>query len=463
MFDLPKPGVYVVRAPQTGACASAVVEHWLNAQEETRFKACLWITGNTQGAVRDLLQTHLATRRAPKGLDVISVRALRGQAQVQGGVRSLCRSLDTLRVLEPALVVVEHADLWFNSTDMALEQRNPMDQMRLFHQWAEHANAHVLLPVEGDLPGWSVFADGLADVSDRLAFEFRPWWPTAYGLHSSLWNEPETQAQVDLHHVIHANTLPSMGALAQLCHALRFEQGGPCAIHVLGHGQVNTQDASVLLRMGADTVIAEGTDVSTWLGLPEKRLHSPGRWTDSHAQSPHFARDLHEVFMPGMLTVLSTPDFARQGWMLLKLARHWQVHCTLTRLSLMPHMTAKTALKLANWNASACVYTATREALYVIKLWPAPPDEQAYRTWMNNCFREPLGVLFSGDVLFEVGQQEALLGDLHEELEPLQVADLLDDALKEADLDALWGEGAGLDAAPRPWASRLNALLKGAT
>ncbi|HEX4844100.1 MAG TPA: hypothetical protein VFV57_10550 [Limnobacter sp.] len=461
MFDLPKPGVYVVRAPNADACAMAVVEHWLLSQEDTRYKACLWLTGIAQNAVRDMLHPHMRKHRAPRGLDVISVRDLRKQADDAGGIRTLCRSLDTLRVLDPALVIVEHADLWFQSTSMPLDQRNPMDQLRLLHQWALHANAHVLLPVQQDLPAWGVFADGLADVDALFQFEFRPWWPTAYGLHSSLWNEPESLAAVDVHHVVDAAHCESTGQLARLCHSLRFAEAGPCAIHVLGRHQVSEQDASVLLRLGADTVLHDGAQLSTWVGVPETRLQALStELMDAYVANRHFARDLHEVFMPGMLTVLPTPEFARQGLMLLKLAKRWHVHCSLARMSLMPHMTARTALKLIDWNVSACVFTASREALYILKLWPSEPDDHTLRDWLEACFREPLAVLFSGDVIFSDAQQEDLLRDLHEELEPLQVADLLDDDLQELDLEMLWRDesNAGRE---RPWTTRLTKMIQG--
>ncbi|HEX4916896.1 MAG TPA: hypothetical protein VFV43_03250 [Limnobacter sp.] len=459
MFDLPKPGVYVVRAPHVDGCTMAMVEHWLLSQEETRYKACLWLTAIAQNVVRDLLQTHMRKRRAPKGLDVISIRELIRRSLDAGGIRALCRSLDTLRVLDPTLVIVEYADLWFKSADMPLDQRNAMDQMRLLHQWALHANAHVLLPVQNDLPTWSVFADGLADVDAIFQFDFRPWWPTAYGLHSSLWNEPDSLPELPVHHVVDADHCESIGQLARLCHSLRFSEPGSSAIHVLGRHKVNEQDASVLLRLGADTVLTDGTQLSSWVGVPETRLQALDTGLmPPHIANPHFARDLHEVFMPGMLTVLPMPEFSRQGLMLLKLAKRWHVHCSLARLSLMPHMTARTALKLINWNASACAFTASREALYAIKLWPLPPSDQDFRDWLEACFREPLAVLFSGDVVFSDAQQEDLLHDLHEELEPLQITDLLDDDLQEPDLEALWGDESHATQ-ERPWTNRLNTFV----
>ncbi|WP_370260856.1 hypothetical protein [Limnobacter sp.] len=462
MFDLPKAGVYVVRANQAETCATRMVEHWLRTRKQERFKSCLWMSASPQHTLRAVLEPHLSSRRrAPKGLDVVSVRQLLKHPQHDAGVRTLCRSLDTLLVLKPALVIIERADLWFNNPDLPVEQRNPLEQMRLLHQWARYANAHVLLPVEGELPNWGVFADGLADVSDALELEFRPWWPSAHALQSDLWNEPGSLPALTNHKVVDLRLCPSLGAVARLCHSLRFEHAGPLGVHVVGAEGLNSRDASVLLRMGADTVLPNEQDLPECTGVPTAQLqHLDSELVEQQHTSDYFAKDLHEVFMPGMVRVLPAPLFARQGFMLLTLATHWDVHCTVTRLSLMPHMTAKTALKLADWANSACVYTATREALYSIKLWPSVPDEATYRAWLESCFREALPALFSGDVLFEGVQRDALLRDLHEELEPLNVGALLDDDLQEADLEVIWGNESDAVAA-RPWSARLDALLKG--
>tara|TARA_Y100000814_G_scaffold120842_1_gene86588 strand:- start:192 stop:704 length:513 start_codon:yes stop_codon:yes gene_type:complete len=165
--------------------------------------------------------------------------------------------------------------------------------------------------------------------------------------------------------------------------------------------------------------------------------------------------------MPGLLTVVANPTFAAQGLMMMQLAKRWSMHCTLTRLSLMRHMTAQTALRLANWSQATCVFTATREAIYLLKVWTSEPDEASYRGWLESCFRENLPVLFSGDIQF-LGEetQSELLADLHEELEPLSVQDLMGvDENKPVKLAELWDEAPEALNQNRPWTQRLNALL----
>lgn len=467
MIDLPTPGAYVVRAPHAALFAHSLVQHWLNSQGETPFKSCLWLTTNTQSEVRNLLEPYLLKRsQAPKGLDVVSVRNLWAKGHATHGIRQLCRSLNSLCVLKPALVIVEHAELWFNDSEEPLPRRSPMAQMRLLNKWAVHARAHVVTPVQGDLPEWSTFADGLADVSDRGEFEFRPWWPTQWGLQTNLWNDQSQFSQIPVHQVLDSRRFGNLKSLAQACHHLRYGEAPQQGIHIQAHGEITPQNASTLLRMGADSVWTNSENIETWLGIPTSQIHQaqPGELqTLSHEAG--FARDLHEVFMPGLLTVVANPTFAVHGLMMLELAKRWSMHCTITRLSLMRHMTAQTALRLANWSKATCVFTATREAIYVLKIWATEPDESEYRHWLDSCFRENLNVLFSGDIQF-IGEdtQAALLADLHEELEPLSVEDLMGEDLNEAPrLAELWHGSAEALNHDRPWMQRLNKLITGRT
>lgn len=465
MIDLPKPGTYVVRAPNAKAFAQDLVQHWLDSQEETPFKSCLWLTASPTREVRNMLEPYLLHRaKAPKGLEVISVRNLWAKGHAVNGIRQLCRSLDTLCVLQPALVLIEHAELWFNNNQEALDRRNPMANMRLMHQWALHAKAHVVTPVQGDLPEWSVFADGLADVDRRGEFDFRPWWPTQWGLQTSLWNDPGAMAGVPTHQVLDSQIFGSLKKLARACHDLRFGDNALHGIHVQAHGELSTQEASVLLRLGADSVWLKQTSIETWLGLKPAQIHAA---LPSEEPAPlhgtNFARDLHEVFMPGQLTVLSNPTFAVQGLMMLQIVQRWEMHCTVTRLSLMRHMTAQTALRLANWAQATCLFTATREAIYVLKVWESEPDETHYRQWLESCFRESLPVLFSGDIQFLGHDKQAeLLTDLHEEMEPLSVEDLMaNETGDSAKLVELWNDSPEQNHSDRPWIQRISALVNG--
>lgn len=466
MIDLPKPGAYVLRAPHAGNFSQRLVQHWLDSQEETSFKACLWLTTSKQSEVRNMLEPYLGHQaKAPKGLDVVSVRDAWRKGQSHTGIRQLFRSINTLCVLKPGVVILEHAELWFNLESEALNKRNPMAQMRLLHQWALHAQASVVIVVQGDLPPWSVFADGLADVNERGDFDFRPWWPSQWGMQTYLWTEPNQMAQLPFHHVLDSLQFGGLKQLAQACHRLRFSDNAVCGVHVKAHGELSSLDASVLLRMGADSVMLNSEDPATWLGLSNNRVRHPDLkdLPDSEDARSNFSRDLHEVFMPGMLTLVPNPTFATHGLMMLELTQRWSMHSTITRLSLMRHMTAQTALRLANWPQATCVFTATREAIYVLKIWNEEPDESSYRQWLDSCFREELTTLFSGDIQFiGIEKQTELLADLNEELEPLSVEDLLAaDPNEPVKLAELWEQNRDMASTNRPWLQRMSQLLSG--
>ncbi|WP_334118818.1 hypothetical protein [Limnobacter sp.] len=465
MIDLPKPGAYVLRAPHAGNFSQGLVQHWLDSQEETSFKACLWLTTSRQSDLRNMFEPYLSNKaKAPKGLDVVSVRDVWRQGRAHTGIRQLCRSLNTLCVLKPSLVIVEHAGLWFNQEDEVLSKRNPMAHMRLLHQWALHARASVVTVVQGDLPQWSVFADGLADVNERGDFEFRPWWPTQWGMQTNLWTDTNQMMQLPVHHVLDSQQFGGLKQLAQACHRLRFSDNAASGVHVKAHGEFSSLDASVLLRMGADSVMLNNEDPATWLGLPNNRIQQPDlKDLPDSEHADNFARDLHEIFMPGLLTLVANPSFATHGLMMLELSQRWSMHSTITRLSLMRHMTAQTALRLANWSRATCVFTATREAIYVLKIWVDEPDESDYRQWLGSCFREKLTTLFSGDIQFiGMKEQTELLADLNEELEPLSVEDLMAaDPNEPVKLDELWDENRDMTNTNRPWLQRIAQLLSG--
>lgn len=458
------PGVYSVRAEDAAHFAKNTVLSWLDNQEHTPYKGLLWLTAAPQQEVMQCLQPYLSNRRsAPKGLDVLSVRSVLAKGQASNSIRALCRSFNTLTVLKPCLVVFEHAHLWFASGQESLEESNPSDQMRLLHQWAAYANARIILPLQGAHPDWSAFADGLSEVDSRGHAVFRPWWPTTWGQQSGLWHEGEqSRTASDQHWLIHSSSYPNKQALAQACHAMRFGGAFSPHIHIQAHGELTRFEASVLLRLGADSVLLDEGPTHQWLNIDQRALTDP-LYTTNVGDSMQFARDLHEVFMPGRLGLLGNKDFARLGLMMQRLARDWGCTCTLTRLSLMGHVNAKTAMQLAHTGQAGAMFTATREAICMLKLWPSEPHSEQYAAWLASCFNEPLGVLFSGDILLnDVQEISGLLNDIGEELEPLKLDELVDIALQQpSDLPSVWNAQADDEQSKRPWLGRLQQWAQG--
>lgn len=99
-----------------------------------------------------------------------------------------------------------------------------------------------------------------------------------------------------------------------------------------------------------------------------------------------------------------------------------------------------------------------------MRLWEQEPDETHYRQWLESCFRENMAVLFSGDIQFmSENTQRDLLADLHEELEPLSVQELMGEDFNESDqLAELWDNTPDALNLDRPWMKRMGRLLDGA-
>ena len=465
MIEFAKPGTYVLKADSASGLAQSLVAQWLEAQDNSKFKGCLWFTTRPQQEVREIIEPHLDKPYSfLKGLDVVSTRAMLKRAEDKITVKHLCRSLESLAVLKPVLIVLEEPELWLNNAQDTLDQRNALAQMRLLNRWANHANACVVTPVETQAPRWAVFADGYADMSLDGEFEYKPWWPTDWGVQTDLWNSVDDLCALNTHHSIDATQFNELKDVATICHQLRFGTQEQVGIHVLANDSMSTQDASVLLRLGADSVcLKAGAEQFPPYGIASAQLQpfSPDNQSTS-ASDVKFGQDLHEVFMPGMLTILNNQVFSREGLMMLPLAEHWNMHLSLTRLSLLPHMSAQTALRLCNWTEGTCVFTATREAVYIMKLWVKKPDEQHYTEWLNSCFREDTKVLFSGQIQFvDASQKAALFIDLHDELEPVEQHDLPENEIKAPDaLTDVWTENPLIRDPARPWMQRIHSLIK---
>ena len=122
MIDLPKPGAYVVRTAQANNFSKNLVLNWLGFPAISPMKACLWLTASPNNEVQSLLEPYLLKRAdATKGLDVVSVRDMVQKGCPTNSIRQLCRSLNTLSILQPTLVILEHAELWFNNSQEPLK------------------------------------------------------------------------------------------------------------------------------------------------------------------------------------------------------------------------------------------------------------------------------------------------------------------------------------------------------
>ncbi|HEY1059914.1 MAG TPA: hypothetical protein VGE55_14405 [Limnobacter sp.] len=447
-------GVYAIRSANAQGTAQGMVQGWLRQDPDFgAIRGCLWMTASPQGRVRSFLQPYLQKRSsAPKGLDVVSVRHLLAREGGEEGVKQLCRSLNSLVVLKPGLVILEHPDLWFDHGDAELSALNPLFQMRLMQRWARYAHCKVLLCIEGEIPHWCAFADGLAELDERGEPEFLPWWPVGKGaFQSALWNPNEHTAELACV-VVREQDCGSLQQLGHTVHSARFNADSPLRILVQLNNPDTLTDASVLLRLGADevTLPAQANNLQPVTGA----VMTPALIDDT--QGSLFSRDLHEIFMPGQLSLLSNHAFARLGLMMLGVASHWDMQCTITRLSLQGHITAQTAMKLVNFGEAACMFTATREAIYLMKLWSQTPTDTHLSEWLDQCFRERIPVIASGHVhVVDATSQADLLADLEGELEPIAPEMLMTDALNTPEqLAEVWSDTNNIHN-NRPWGQRM--------
>jgi hypothetical protein len=450
MLTLPRPGVYAIRSEHAQRLAQTTVDTWLNAQEARTTPACLWLTSRSEADIHRALKLHLRLGGPHiKGLDVVSTRPLSTQGKNPSGIRQLCRALNSLIVLQPALVVIEHAELWFDHGHEPLEHRSTHAQMALLQRWAHYANAHIILPITNPLPAWCVFANGLADADPSGRITFSAWWPTPTGLTTALWNTPSPTPTPRIE--LHSTHFATRRDLAAHIHRLRYGSQHPVEIHLHVPHTLHQQDCAILLRLGADTLQFEHAAPST------HATHS------GIEPLEHFAKDLHELFMPGQLNVLSASDFAAQSMMMRHFSAHWGLQCSLTRLPLLPHVTALAALRLINFDRASCMFTATHDSVYALKLWQHAPTENHIRQELAHSFHDQLQSLFSGDYhSTDPQEQHTLLHTLDQTPNPISMAQLHEEPRFEdpAQLTDVWPEYAPNTPTQRPWLARLNTLLQ---
>jgi hypothetical protein len=454
MLSFECPGVYVVRAHSADQFAQSTVEAWLNTNGLSPYTSCLWLTARPQNDIQTSLRFYLDQKNAPhlKGLNVVSIRPLFTHGGGPEGIRQLCRALNSMIVLKPALVVIEHADLWFDQGNEPLEHSHPFADMALLQRWAKHANAHIVLPCSENLAPWSVFASGLTSLNESGHMEFSPWWRKARGFVSQLWNHtPATQHGL----LLHAKQFASPKHLAIRVHRLRNTHPSDYDIQVRTQGEIHEHDAPALLRLGADAVHLEDPR------QPHIQTQTPHRELTSEAPLEHFAQDLHEALMPGQLTLHGNVQFATYCTMMRQLGEHWGMHSSLTRLSLLPHISPIVAVRLINFGISAGLFTLHNDSLYAFKWWATPPSDEQVLKWLKSSFHDALSSAFAGDIhILNTEGQDTMLSTLYNNPTLLPLDTLRNQGFEApAPLSDLWTELSTHTTAPRPWTKRLNTWL----
>lgn len=147
--------------------------------------------------------------------------------------------------------------------------------------------------------------------------------------------------------------------------------------------------------------------------------------------------------------------------MLCHVADLWQLHPSLTRLSLLGHVSAKQAAKFTTNAQLKAIILATSEALYIFRLWDEAPTEALLDDWITTNYASSTESLFAGEVHHLDKQPiERLLLSLDEATHVILETDLLEEAALAAKerLSEIWNPLTDGSAQNRPWLKRLAQL-----
>lgn len=449
------PGVYTLRTSLATDLALNLSSFWLLGEQFQRFKSVLWISLEAKEVlypqVLPLLETTVAH---PRGFNLLSIKYSVDNQKIRGGSDHFTDMLSSLLVFNPSLILVEGLDHWLGASSEPLLKQNPILQTRYLRKWCRETNTSVVSITDGELPIWSGFCDGLADVSVEGTLLSESWWNEGPAFVSTLWNGKDYPHTPENTRTLRNTDFSNVGVLAKAIYQHRFVAGDDRFLRVETSSPQVYSKAPVLIRLGADQVsMAPAEQPKTAASVEPLTQLTP-------ELEASFTNTLHETFTPGQLTAVSTQQFAIHGLMLLDLSRTWGVHCSLSRMSLMPHINATQAGKMLDLgNLQSCV-TITAEAFYFFRFWPAEPQEEAMNQWLISCFQTPIQSLFVGQVHYTDERQVlSVLRDISLQEEAVTLIDL--DLSWEAapDISNIWHEG-NLTESQRPWLPRLRKLLK---
>lgn len=455
-------GVYIVRTQDARQFAATCVLDWVKNPQSSRFRSCLWLTTQPVKTIEAILKPHLqSSNKALRGLDVISVRKLSPAQRKKASAKTLCKSLDTLSVLSPRLVVVEDMGLWLNTRPDKLLESSPLFQLGTLQSWAHLRAASVMLPLEESLPPWSAFVDGLADETPEHDTLFKPWWPTPWGKISGLWNDTNFKNPQTRHLVFDLNQTKNLGQLAKYVYMQRFLHKQAVYIHALLNASVSPTQAALLLRLGADTVVSETAGWSAEFGLPTQQTQAtqPDLLSKS-GFADDFAKDFQEILTPGQLCLVTSERFCASAVMLIKVSKRWGFECSLTRLSLLNHVTAHDAASLIDLHTLQACALATQEAIYLFRIWTIAPSDERLEQWVEDSFKGPNAAIFGGLMHYtQATAQIQLLHTLWADTQVLTQAEL--ELPIHDDIQTLTDVWVQTDPAQRqqPWTENLNRLF----
>lgn len=450
------PGIYCVRTEKPAELVLNTIPKWAQYSTLADIKGFCWLTSTADQTLVDELGPLIHHRgRRLKGLDVISM----SNRPSVGQVRDLVKLLDSACPLRPGVVWIENLEQWLSDQGWAIFRMDSLQQIRFLSRWCEKRKVTIIGLIEKDLPVWSSFANGLADMDGNGEVLFCPWWQKDWGYSGSLWNSSPLPS-IEKHYVVEPAHFKGVEELSRAIFNFRLHATEEFGLHVFTGQLPATLHAPALLLLGADTVFENHKDWERENGIDLKRCEAlKPEMCKAEDGDSEFGLVLQEIFAPGQLKYLDSVSFANQCLMLANQTRDWGVHCTLTRLSILRHVSASQAARLTdNLNLNACGL-ATAEAVYLFRLWEEPPTPEQMEAWLEAAFSVPMASLFAGISHYQqLDALRTILESLHDYKAAVVAQDIEDNYMDNASaLTDIWESETG-QSAQRPWLARLSSL-----
>lgn len=442
-------GVYCIQSPNPARLALQWCSDWLTGGQLQGYQSVLWISQLDEHTLYSEFKPKLAVRQPHhRGFDLITLPSPPGPS-FKGGVQRLCALLDSALVFSPALVIVDRLEDWFDPLASQVgHPTDPLYQSRYLRKWARLGNHTVMALLGDELPLWAGFCDGLAHWAALDRAESTVWWKEDLQFTSTLWHD-QPAAEPPL--VYRVEGEDALGRVARAVYHQRLIKGlsGPISVECTSRSAFSR--GPVLIRLGADDVVL--------LQDAQPNTHRPEATAaqDLEEHRHDFAETLHDVFTPGQLGFATTVEFNLLARMLLSLSADWQIDCTLTRLTLLPHINARDSARCVQLDQVRGMVLVHNDALYYFKCWQGLPEESSLQAWVSQAFATELSAHVGGVVHFSESKAiTSLLDTLGDQMAVFTQTDwaAMDSAAPEQQANAT-----ATPTDERPWLARLPQLM----
>lgn len=454
------PGAYCVRCENTTELITYFISEWLQGNNLRKFfynfptfNSVLWITSENEQVIRNVLHEPLTQNQATtKNLNVFCLK----QSEDLLFTQELISIIEQMCIIPPSLVFVENLEQWLKLDINDPKANNALDLIQRFKNWCLNNEFFLLLPIQQELPIWSTCTHGLTDLNTKGQVLQTQWWRTQWGFISTLWHENPQRTKNSL--IIKAKNFNNLGQMAEHIHNRRIKEQTNETIIVVCDYSLELQP-SLLILMGADMIVFGEEKLKT-LGHLNQSVDIPNQQAILELTSKKgFETVFHETVSPGQLKFQTAKNFAAIGKLVCHQAKLWGFQASLSRVSLLSHISALQAAKLTGSYFANCMSLATNEALYLFHLNKNKTGQNQLDALVKQFFTAPIETLAAGMVHY-VNNDDLLsiFNSLAHEKEAFKPETLLDDIEQSnKNLDELWENQ--IDARQdRPWLNRLKKL-----